>query len=87
MLAELEAAGVRLSLAGDGLHFQTRPGVGIAPYRERIAASKPALLAELLKAAIMAALNVEPEHFDRPAYERLMAHWNALDAEGAADAA
>jgi hypothetical protein len=47
LLAELEAAGVRLSLAGNGLRFQTLPGVSIAPYRERITASKPALVAEL----------------------------------------
>jgi hypothetical protein len=47
LLAELDAAGVRLSLAGDDLHFQTRPGVSIAPYREQITANKPALLAAL----------------------------------------
>jgi hypothetical protein len=47
LLAELEAAGMRLSLAGDDLRFQTRPGVSIAPYRERILANKPALLATL----------------------------------------
>jgi hypothetical protein len=73
LLAELEAAGVRLSLAGDDLRFQTRPGVSIAPYRERIAASKPALLAELLKARIIAAVNVEPADFDRAEYDRLWA--------------
>jgi len=80
LLAELEAAGVRLSLAGDGLRFQTRPGVSIAPYRERIAAHKPALLTELLKAAIIEAVTVEPEQFDRPAYDALWARWQAHEA-------
>jgi hypothetical protein len=47
LLVDLEAAGVHLSLAGDDLRFQTRPGVSIAPYRARIAAHKPALVAEL----------------------------------------
>jgi hypothetical protein len=47
LLAELHAAGVRLSLAGDDLRFQTRPGVSIAAYRERITASKPALVTVL----------------------------------------
>ncbi len=47
LLAELDAAGVRLTLAGGDLRFQTRSGVRIAPYRERITASKPALLALL----------------------------------------
>jgi len=49
LLAELRAAGAQLSLAGDDLRFQTRPGVSIAPYRERIAAHKPALVALLYK--------------------------------------
>jgi hypothetical protein len=47
LIAELEAAGVRLSLAGDALRVQARPGVSISPYRERIRASKPAILAVL----------------------------------------
>jgi len=51
LLAELEAAGVRLSLAGDDLRFQTRPGVSITPHRERITPHKSALLALLRKRA------------------------------------
>jgi hypothetical protein len=47
LLVELEAAGVRLSLVGDDLQFQTRPGVSIAPYREHIMAAKPVLVAAL----------------------------------------
>jgi hypothetical protein len=49
LLADLAAAGVRLSLAGDDLRFQTRLGVRIAPYRDRIATHKPALV-RLLRA-------------------------------------
>lgn len=47
LLTDLDAAGVRLARAGDDLHFETRPGVSIAPYREQITAHKPALLATL----------------------------------------
>lgn len=82
LLSELEAAGVRLSLAGNALRFQTQPGVSIAPYREQIAAHKPAFLAELLKARIIAAVNVEPANFDRAEYDRLWILWKAHEAEG-----
>lgn len=48
VLAELETAGVRLSLAGGGgwlgLRCQTRAGVTIAPFAGRIRAHKPALV-------------------------------------------
>ena len=80
-LAELDAAGVRLTLAGDDLRYQTRPGVSIAPYRDRIASLKPALVVELLQAAIVAAATVEPGQFDRSRYDQLWAQWRALDAE------
>ena len=84
LLTDLEAAGVRLSLAGDDLRCQTRYGVSIAPYREQIAAHKSALLAELLKARIIAAVDVEPADFDRAEYERLWALWKTHQAAGAA---
>lgn len=87
LLAELDAAGVRLSLAGGDLRYRTRAGVSIAPYQERIAAHKPALLAELLKARIIAAVTVAPERFDRAAYDRLWEQWDALEAAGVSDAA
>jgi hypothetical protein len=74
---------VRLSLAGDALRFQTRPGVTIAPYREKIADNKPALLAELLKARIIEVVTVEPADFDRAEYERLCTLWYAHTAAGA----
>jgi hypothetical protein len=80
LLTELEAAGVRLTLAGDGLRFQTRPGVSIAPYRERITARKPALLVELLQRRIVAAVDVAPADFDRGEYDRLWTRWKAHDA-------
>ena len=82
LLAELEAAGVRLSLAGDDLRFQTRPGVRIGPYRAQITAHKPALLAELLKARIIEAVTVEPADFDRAEYDRLWILWKAHEAAG-----
>jgi hypothetical protein len=81
LLAELDAAGVRLSLVGADLRVQTRPGVSIAPYREHIRERKPALLRELLQRRITEALNVEPEHFDRPAYDALWVLWHAQDAQ------
>jgi hypothetical protein len=82
LLAELEAAGVRLSLAGDALQFQTRPGVSIAPYRECITANRPALLAELLKARIIEAVTAEPADFDRAEYDRLWTLWCVHEAAG-----
>ena len=85
LLSELDAAGIRLSLAGDALRFQTRPGVRIAPYREQIAAHKPALLAELLKARIIEAVTVEPADFDRAEFDRLWTRWKAHVAAGGAE--
>lgn len=85
LLEELEASGVRLSLAGDDLRFQTRPGVSVAPYRLRITAHKPALLAELLKARIIAVVTVSPDQFDRAEYDRLWERWKAHEAVRAED--
>jgi hypothetical protein len=82
LLAELEAAGVRLSLVGDALRFQTRPGVSIAPYREQIATHKPALLVELLQRRIIETVAVEPADFDRAEYDRLWTRWKAHEAAG-----
>jgi hypothetical protein len=81
LLADLEAAGVRLSLAGDDLHYQTRPGVSIAPYRDHIRANKPVLLREVLQRQIVAAVNVEREDFDRLDYDTLWTRYHALNAE------
>lgn len=84
LLAVLEAAGVRLSLADDDLRFQTRAGVSIAPFRAHIASHKPAIMAELLKARIIEAVTVDPARFDRAEYDRLVAQWEALDGLDAA---
>jgi hypothetical protein len=79
LLDELAAAGVRLSLAGDALRYQTRPGVSIAPYREQITAHKPALVALLaLQDEIVAAASAARDAFDRAAYDALWARWHAL---------
>ena len=83
LLDDLDATGVRLSLAGDDLRYRTRPGVSIAPYVERIRQDKPALLKELLQRQITAAVTVEPECFNREAYEALCQHWHTLDAKEA----
>jgi hypothetical protein len=83
LLAELEAAGVRLTLAGGDLRYRTRAGISIVPYRERIVTHKPALVAELLKARIIAVVTVDPALFDREEYERLLALREAHEATGA----
>src|SRR5688572_23924343 len=82
LLDELAVAGVRLSLAGDDLRYQTRPGVSLAPYREQITAHKPALLAELrLREEIVAAAMIATVAFDRRRYDALWEHWHARHAE------
>jgi hypothetical protein len=80
-LARLEAAGVRLSLAGDDLHFQARPGVSITSYQDRIRANKPALLRELLQREIVATVDTEPTQFNRPVFLALWARWQAQGGE------
>ena len=81
LLADLAAASVRLSLAGDNLHYQTELGVSIAPNRDRIAAKKPALVIELLQRAIVAAVDVEPDWFDRAEFDMLWDRWSTNQAE------
>ncbi len=81
LLAELDAAGITITRDGDNLNVRGAPGVSLAPYLDRIREHKPALLAELLKVRIVAVLNVEREHFDRPEYQRLLARWNAENAK------
>jgi TubC N-terminal docking domain len=74
-LAELEAAGVTVARDGDNLRVRGNPGVRLTQYTDRIRDRKPALLAELLKGEIMAALNGEPASFNRPHYDEL---WHRL---------
>jgi hypothetical protein len=47
LLAELEAAGVRLTQHEGDVRFQTCSGVSIVPFHDRILANKPALLSIL----------------------------------------
>jgi hypothetical protein len=83
LLAELEATGVRLSLAGDDLRYRTQPGVSIGPYREQITAHKPALLALLaVQDEIVAAASVARAAFDRQHFDSLWAEWHALQVQG-----
>jgi hypothetical protein len=82
-LDELNAAGVRLSQSGDDLRFATNPGVSIAPFRDRIVANKPALVAALgLQEQIIQAATAATAAFDRRLYDRLWADWHAFEAEG-----
>ena len=78
LLTELEEAGVHLSLAGVDLRYQTRPGVRIDSYKERISSVKKELITELLRREIVAAVDVEPEDFDRPHYDDLWSRYCAL---------
>jgi hypothetical protein len=79
---ELTAAGVHLTRHGAALRYQTRPGVTIAPYRERIAAHKPDLLTLLhLQEEIVAAATTALASFDRAAYDELWRRWQALQEE------
>ena len=81
LVDELAAAGVRLSLAGDDLRYQTKPGVSIAPSREQIVTNKPALIALLrLQDEIVAAASAARASFDRAAYDELWRRWHALQA-------
>ena len=81
LLAELEAADIRLHLDGDDLLAAIGLEASLDPYRERIAVNKPALLTELrLRRAIIAAATAQPDAFDRPAYDALWARWTAADS-------
>jgi hypothetical protein len=78
LLDDLESAGVRLTLAGDDLRYQTRPGVSIAPYRDLVAESKLALVAELrLRRQIITEATADPADFNRAAYDALWVQWHA----------
>jgi hypothetical protein len=82
LLADLDAAGVHLTRAGDDLRYRTRPGVSIAPFREQIAANKPALLALLaLQGQIVEAASAARERFDRDTYDRLWREWYDLERQ------
>ena len=82
LLDEFADAGVILSLNGDRLHYQTRPGVGIAPNADRIRNAKPALLALLhVQDEIVPAATVATAAFDRQHYDDLWRRWHELNQE------
>ena len=82
LLAELTSAGLSLTHSGDDLHYRTRPGVRIAPYREQIITHKPALLTLLaLQDEIVRAASAAQNAFDRVAYDALWQRWYAWQNE------
>jgi hypothetical protein len=82
LLAQLEAAGVRITREGDTLRVRGMSGVDPAPYREQITAHKPALLALLrLQEEIVATATVATEAFDRQHYDTLWVQWHSLNAQ------
>jgi len=81
LLAELSAAGIHLTREGDNLRVRMRPGTSLNLYTDHIRANKPALLRELLQRRIIEALDVEPEDFDRIAYDRLWVLWHTQDVK------
>ncbi len=81
LLADFEAAGITLTRNGDRLHYQTRRGVRIAPYRARILQNKPAILVELLQREIMEAAAAMGSAFDRERFKALWRQWYALQGQ------
>ncbi len=83
LLHELEDAGIRLHRTGSRLRAEIAPNASLDPYRDRLHQIKPAVLKELLQREIVAAACIEPDLFDRDAYDALWAQWHALnDQEG-----
>jgi hypothetical protein len=62
LLAELEAADIRLCRDGDDLIAEIRPGASLAPFRERILAHKPMILSILADEVQVAAPELEWRH-------------------------
>jgi hypothetical protein len=77
LLADLHAAGITIIRHGDNLRVRGALGVELAPHLAAVKAHKPALLAELLKGEIVAALYTDPRDFDRDGYLALVALWRA----------
>lgn len=76
LLDDLEAAGIRLALAGDDLRAVTAPGADLDPWRASIRENKPDLLAELrLRARIIAAVTCDSALFNRSVFDWLMDQW------------
>ena len=82
LLDELLAAGIRLGRDGDDLVADVLPTANLSPHTQRITAHKSALLSALhLRERIIAALDVEPDDFDRRHYDELRARLSHLDAK------
>jgi hypothetical protein len=85
LLAELNAAGIRVTRQDDQLRVRANPGVSITPFRESITGHKPALLAELrLREQIVSAAPVAEASFDRAAYDELWRRWAELQERASA---
>jgi hypothetical protein len=80
-LDELLDAGIRLGRDGDDLIADVLPTADFAPYADRVRREKRNLLKELLQRQILAALDVAPHDFDRPAYDRLCDRWHTEDVK------
>lgn len=79
MLSDLEKAGVRVRRDGDDLIAETPHGASLDPCRDRLREAKSLLLEELrLREAIIAALDLGPEDFNRSAYHALMREYEEL---------
>ena len=78
LLAELDAAGIRLGRDGDDLVADVLPGAELDAYRERIQQNKPALVKELLQREIVEAAAAVGGAFDRDAYDALWVRWYTL---------
>jgi hypothetical protein len=75
LVDDFMAAGIRLTRDGDDLIAEVPADVDLSPHAERIRASKPALLRELLQREIVAAVDVEPPDFDRQHYDDLWSRY------------
>jgi hypothetical protein len=83
LLTDLADAGITLTRNVDRVHYQTRPGVSIAPYRARIREAKTELLAALREREMLAALVDQLEagwgwladHPDHPQHDAFLERW------------
>ena len=83
LLAELDAAGVSISRAGESLLVRGASGAGLAPYTERIREAKPALLALLREREAIADIATSLEagwdwlrnNSAHPQHEAFLSHW------------
>jgi hypothetical protein len=85
LLAELDAAGIHLTRAGDRLRVRSESGASLAAYTERIRAARPSLLALLRERESIAELADQlaagwrwlDEHPHHPEHEAFLDRWIA----------